>query len=136
MDNESSKVVAMVRQMAFLKQNIDSLAEEQSGLQRQYDAIRLKDLPDLMQDEGYKNLSVTGVGRVALRVDVYASIPASSKDEAYAWLIANGHEGMVAPYVQPGTLKAWCRGMLRDGVELPPELFKVVPFTMATITKE
>jgi hypothetical protein len=131
-----SKAIELAKEMNEVKAKIDCLDDERSVLQKRYDELRHKSLPDAMQDEDLRNFSVTGMGRVNLQSDVHASILAANRGAAYAWMEANGHGGLVAPYVQPGSLKAWARGLLREGVNLPEDLFKVQPFVRAVITSE
>ena len=80
-------------------------------------------------------MKVEGVGRVGLTSDLYASIAPDQKGAAYEWLSDNGHGDVVQPTVNSSTLKALMKSIIKSGKEIPSELFKVTPFTRASITK-
>jgi len=102
----------------------------------EYDAIRKYLLPERMEDEGLSNMKITGIGRISLRTDVYASILAVNKDVAYDWLRGTGHGGIIKETVHAGTLKALMKTIIKEGGDLPPEeIVKVQPYTIAVLTK-
>ena len=122
-------------EMRRIQVRLDELDAEWKPLIKRLDEIRLKEIPDLMSEEGIRTASFVGIGRVQLTSDLYVSI-VGPKDEAYGWLISNGYGGVVVDYVHPSTMKAITKEMLQNGKQPPEELFKVSPFMRASITKE
>ena len=118
-----------------LSDNIDTLKQLSTHLQKQYDTIRLVVLPEKMDEEDITNITVTGVGRVTIQSDIYFSIPTEHKDETYDWLRDHGHGDLIQETVNSSSGKAWAKEMIKKGQELPPDLFKVTPFSRAQITK-
>jgi len=129
------KLNELAEKMADIRAKLDILKEEKATLEKEYDRLRLGEIPECMDAEGIGNITLEGIGRITLTSDVYASIPATMREDAYDWLDANGHGGIIKPTVNAGTLKALIKKMMKDGVQIPPELFKVTPYTRASITK-
>jgi len=128
--------VELASMMSVLAEEISSLNDKKRVLQADYDAIRKHALPDAMDAEGISNMSVVGIGRINLRSDLYATIPAANKPAAFDWLRGTGHGGVVKEEVHTGTLKALLKSLIREGKELPPEdLIRVTPYSMAVLTR-
>lgn len=119
-----------------LSEQIDTLKNLSAHLQKQYDGIRLVVLPEKMDEEGITNITVDGVGRVSIQSDIYFSIPAPTKEEAYEWLKDNGHGDLIQETVNSSSGKAWAKEMIKKGLSLPEALFKVTPFSRSQITKK
>lgn len=126
----------MVRLQDQLNRSIDGLGESKSALQKTYDWIREGKLPELMEAQELDGLKVEGIGRVHLQSDVRASIKADNKAAAYEWLGDNGHGGLITETVNASSLKAFCKDKMKNGEELPEELFKTSVFTRAVITRK
>jgi hypothetical protein len=124
-----------IKKMSELKNRIDSMKEEMKDLNKEYDRLRLEEIPSLMEDQGIERLSVDSVGTIYLTSDLYASIPAAGREGAYEWLGDHGYGDLVTQTVNASTLKAFVKGAIERGEELPDELFKVSPFTRAAIRK-
>jgi len=128
---------AITRRMKEVSDRIDQYDEVKKKLQKEYDALRKMWLPMAMDSEGLSNMNIDGVGRVALRSDIYVSIPAAARDVAYDWLRGTGHGGIIKQTVHAGTLRSTVKEMLRKGEALPdPEVLKVTPFDIAVLTKQ
>lgn len=119
-------------------QLMDAVYEELKSVEKivsdEYDRLRLKEMPDLMIEEDMKTVTYEGIGRVQLGADVYASIPAPKRDEAYAWLRENNSGDLITETVNSSTLKAWCKEKAASGVVLP-DCFKVQPYSRISIVK-
>lgn len=127
--------VELARSMAEIRRAKDALEEQLSALNKEHDYLAKNALPRRMEDEGIEALKVEGVGRVNLRSDVYASIPAEAKDRAYEWLRDNGRANLITETVNASTLKASIRRAIEAGEPFPEQLFRVTPYTFAVITK-
>ena len=125
----------LIMAMAKVKADLEIATAEKTRLQVEYDFLRTQKIPEAMDDDGVGNITLKDVGRVSLTNDVYASIPAAQRENAYEWLRANGHGDLIKETVHTSTLKAFAKNTIKEGKELPEDLFKVTPFSRASITK-
>lgn len=107
------------------------LAEETNRL----DELRLKKIPELMQELEVTTTTFEGLGRVQLASDLYASTKEGQKQDAMQWLRDCGYEDMITETYNASTLKAVFRKMLKEGSDIPAHIFNVSPFTRASIVK-
>ena len=114
---------------------LDTLKGASTEVQKLYDLIRINKIPDLMDEQGITTVTFEGLGRLTLTSDLRASIPKHVREGAYAWLEENGFGDLVTESINPSTLKAFCKRRIKDGEELPDDLFNVSPFSRASITK-
>jgi seryl-tRNA synthetase len=93
-------------------------------------------VPELFREGNATSVTVLGY-RVTTSSVVRASIRKDTKDNAFAWLKAEGHGDLikVEPTVHPETLAAWARVELEQGTELPEELFSVYTHDTTSLTK-
>ena len=130
------------RRMVELKKEIDDVSQKKKDLQAEFDFLRLSVIPDKMENDEMSSIDIKGVGRLGLTLDAHVTVLKDNRGEFYAWLEENGHGGMIAPYAQPGTVKAWAKDMFKrdaegeEDCELPEDLIKVEPFFRASITKK
>lgn len=120
----------------FQKQLMDTheMADSlKSTIGKVYDWVRTGLVPEKMDEEGLELLKIEGIGRVSLTSDINVSI--INKDEEFKWLEESGHGDLITETVNASSLKALLRRMIRDGKEVPEAIFKVIPFTRASITK-
>lgn len=125
----------LIREMDSIRQAKERIEESLSGINKVYDYLRLTAIPKHFEADGISNMRVDGVGRVGLTSDLYASIAPDRKGAAYEWLADNGHGGAIQTTVNSSTLKALMKSIIKSGEEIPGDLFKVTPFTRASITK-
>ena len=126
--------VEMARFMNELMQAHEQADELKSTIGKVYDWVRTGMLPEKMDEEGIDLLRVDGVGRVSLTSDINVSVV--DKDESFKWLEESGHSDMITETVNASSLKALLRRLIRDGKEVPEAIYKVTPFTRASITKQ
>lgn len=131
----SESIKELAKRLRYVMDDLDELAKKKSVLYKEYEDLRKVQIPEAMEELGLDNVKITDVGRISLRSDLYATIPGDHKEEAYSWLMENGFGGIVKDYVQPSTMKAFCKEQIKEGVELPDDLFKVTPYTMAALTR-
>ena len=114
------------------KEKQDEIAKEAG---KKFDYLRLNLVPKLADDNGVTSMSVDDVGRMTIAGDLYVSIPANQKENAYQWLSDTGHGDLITTTINASTLKAAVKAMIVGGEELPEEMFKVTPFSRASITR-
>ena len=123
----------MATRMRQLQQEKDAMDERWKAITAELDELRLRQIPEWMAENDIRTATIDGIGRVGLTADCYVSI--LDRYNAYEWLRGHGYEDLIQPYVQPSTMKAAVKDALKQGGSFPEELFKVQPFTRASITK-
>lgn len=134
-DLEQLSLVGLIKEMADTKTRLDAATKEKANLQKKYDALRIGMIPERMDEEELTTLTVEGIGRVSLTPDIFSSVPGETKDEAWDWLRDNGHGEIIKETINAGTLKAVLKAMMKKGEDFPTELFKVIPYSRASITR-
>lgn len=132
---DSMSLVELVRAMKHWQNTKEQFDEMLKQANKHFDFLRITKIPQVMEDEGIPRLTVEGVGRVSLTADMHVSVKSDMKDAFYEWLRDNGRADLIQPNVNPSTLKAAVKGMVREGEEVPEHLLNVSPFTRASITK-
>jgi len=108
------------------------LEERLKEVNAEFDVLRLELVPGVMEADGIERAVVSGVGRVTLTGDMHVRV--SDLPTFYEWLHENGLQDLIKETVAPATLKAFAKGRIKEGKELP-ESVSVSPFTRASITK-
>jgi len=128
----------LVSEMLDLKSNVDELEALLKTTKEQYDGLRKRRLPDLMQElglvgpDGKGGFTHSSGASIYLKVDVYAYCKKEYEPAFFAWLRANGHGDIIRETVHPSTLKAFAKERVQDGEPLPPQL-TVTPETTAVL---
>ena len=92
-------------------------------------------LPDLFHDASVDTVRTLNGYNVAITEDISVSIPADSKPDAYTWLQDNGYGDIITTTVNSSTLKATMKEILKDGVIVPEEVFKVTTLNKYRVTQ-
>lgn len=120
--------------MQDLQRQKDAQDEASKVLGIEIDNLRLKQIPELMDQLEVKNATFQGIGRVQLAADLYCSTKAGKKEEAMLWLRDMGLDDMISETYNATSMKALVRRLMVDGAELP-ECLNVTPFIRASIVK-
>ena len=131
---ESLNLHDLAVKLTEIRKELDEIKVRSAEFNKRYDYIRLNLIPGLMEESDISTVTYEDVGRITVTGDIYASIPAASRDDAYSWLRENGFGDLITDYVHPGTLKSFLKGQIKKGREIP-EFFRVHPFERASITK-
>lgn len=121
--------------MKILQEKKDVLEEQLKEINKDLDRLRILEIPQVMESLGVKTTTFEGLGRVQLANDIFASTREGKRDAAMQWLRDCGYEGMITETYNASSLKALFRRMLKDGGEIPDDVFNVTPFTRASIVK-
>lgn len=135
-DFEALSLNEAISLMSELKLKSDALGDERAEINKKYDVLRMNIVPSKMEEAGEESKTISGIGRITLQADVFASIPAPMRDQAYEWLDEHGHGDIIKPTVNASTLKALIKSLIRKGTEIPESIFKVTPVTRAVITRK
>ncbi len=127
---------SLCAQFKELQATKDDLEAKLTETNKALDELRLQKIPELMAELDVRNATFTGLGRVQLASDLYASTKAGKKDEAMQWLRDCGYEDMISETYNASSLKALFRRMITDTGTMPPdEIFSVTPFIRASLVK-
>lgn len=132
---DSISLVDLVTAMAELQRYKEALEDSLKLVNKELDFLRITKIPGQMEDEGIDRITVSGVGRVSLTADMHVSVKADKKPEFFEWLRDNGRGDLLQENINPSTLKATIKGLVKNGEEIPEDLLNVSPFTRAAITK-
>lgn len=88
-----------------------------------------------MDQEGVQNSTFPGIGRLGISPIVRASVRAGAKDQAYEWLETHGHGDLITQTVNSSSLAALIRREIKEGNDVPEEIFNVHQYDLATVTK-
>ena len=122
-----------VRAQAEARRLLDAATEVKSALEKRHDWLRTAVVPPKMDERGITNVTLAGIGRVHLQDDVYVTIPADTKPQAYEWFRDNGKGNLITETINGSTLAAFVRQAIKKGDDMP-EGVKITPYTKAVLT--
>lgn len=129
------KLQELARELSTLKTEKDKIEETLSAINKRIEILARQEIPEAMDEAGVQDVKFEGIGKIYLKGDVFASIPAEARDAAYEWLDATGRGSLVKPTVNSSSLKAAVKEWISQGEEIPEELIKVTPYTQAVLTR-
>ncbi len=123
------------RAYAEVRRQIDEAEERLKPLKRRKEWLERTHIPTAFDDQGVTVLKVDGLGRFSLRGDAFVSIKRGMKPKVFEWLDDMGKGDLIKKEVNPSTLKALTKAMIKEGEEIPSDLINYTPFTAVTLTK-
>lgn len=120
--------------MANLQAAKEQREEVMKQLTEQLDDVRLRQIPNLMEELQVKTATFEGIGRVQLAADLYCSTVKGQQEKAMVWLRDCGYEEMISESYNATSMKALIRRLIEAGTEIP-EFMSVTPFVRASIVK-
>jgi len=112
----------------------DAVAEADAALKTAKEKERVlkeETLPGMMQELGVTKMALEDGNEITVAQEVYASVPAHAKEQAWAWLEANNFGGLIKTEVQV----AFGKGELEDALELLDKLAEI-GVTNGTISRD
>ena len=135
----SGNYIDVIRHFNDVRLAAAQIKEAREALKSMEDMLSGNIVPDFVrrakEELGVKTpIVLEGVGRVTVSYRFSASM--LDKEKGIDWLKGNGHGGLVQETVNSSTLSAFAKDMFENqGVELPPEVFKVGTNPYTSITK-
>ncbi len=105
-----------------------------SAINEELDTIK-KYTAERMDREGVQNATFPDIGRLGIAPIVRASVKADQKQGAYSWLQDHGHGDLITTTVNASSLAALIRREIKAGNEVPEDIFNVMQYDVATVTK-
>lgn len=125
----------LVERMQELGQQKTNLEDQLKVVNAWYDVLRMEAIPTAMEDAGIERVAYDGIGRVSLTPDVLVSVKSGAKDDLFEWLDQHKFGDLIQPTLNSSTLKAFVKGRIKKGEELPNDFLNVTPIVRASITK-
>jgi hypothetical protein len=126
--------VALIRHFADMREVMDRIKTAREALQEMTDALSAVHVPDIMREVGIKTINVEGVGRVTVSHRYSCSI--LDKPKGFEWLRDNDAGALVQETVNSSALASYAKRRLEeDGMDMPPDIFKVGTNPYTSITK-
>jgi hypothetical protein len=125
---------ALAEMMKVMREEKDELEAQLKLVNAKYDVLRYEAIPNKMDEEGMeKGPTYDGIGRISLTADLFVST--KDKNGLFSWLRDFGMGDIIQPSVNASTLKAFIKGRMKDGKDVPSEFVNITPVTRASITK-
>lgn len=124
---------ALVERQKLLQLEKEELEAQLKLVNAVYDVLRLELVPAKMDEDNVERVTYDGIGRVSLTADMYVTV--NNKTGLFEWLSDEGFGDLIQPTVNASTLKAFVKGRMKDGKDVPAEFLNIKPFTRASITK-
>jgi len=112
-----------------------ALEEQLAEANKEFDKIRLVEIPTMMESLGVKNATFDGLGRVQLASDLYANTREGQKGAAMQWLRDCGYSALIQETYNASSIKAIFRALIKEGTMPPEDIFSVTPFIRASIVR-
>ena len=120
--------------MQGLQTEKETLEESLKTTNAAIDDLRLKQIPEMMDQIEVRNATFPGIVRIHLAADLYCSTKAGQKDAAMQWLRDMEMDGMISETYNASSMKALVRRLIEQGAEIP-DCLNVSPFIRASIVK-
>ena len=134
-DYDSMTIPHLADCLKSMKRQLDEAAEAKTYIQKKYDYLSIEVIPDRMDEEDIKSLTIKGLGRMQLKSDIRCNVLAANKEAVQNWLTDNGHASMINPTINSGTFKAFIKERMKDGKDWPEDLVNVSPYSRASVVK-
>lgn len=127
--------IFLIHHFDEVRKATDTIKEARKALDEIEDNLSKQTVPDALRLVGVKHTYVEGIGRVGISNRFSCSM--LDKDMGFQWLRDNGHDGLITLTVNSSSLSAFAKELIEgEGVELPPEIFKVGTQSYTSITKK
>ena len=135
-DNLSKKtLVELAKLQNDTKQKIDDIKGALTLLTSFYELLRKYHVPNAMEAQGIKNISIDGVGQVVNSKSYYVSIESDRQEDAYNWLRDNGHGLLIKETVNNNSLRALLTDYINNGGAINENIFRVHEYHLTKIVK-
>ena len=125
----------LATEFLFLKSEKERIKKEETAINKRFDTLTMKVIPDKMAEDGFQNVTLKGIGRIQLSKQAYCSVPAGMKFELFKWLKDNDFEELITEVVNSSTLKAFITEQSELGNDIPETIVNYQPFMRATVVK-
>lgn len=125
--------VEMAEMFRLLRELYEAADRIKKHYGKAFDWLRVYYIPNRMDDLGASSIKLPGLGRLGLTDDL--RVKTLDKDGAFRWLEDQDLGDLITETINASTLKATLRRMLKKGEQVPDDLFELVPFTRANLTK-
>lgn len=130
---KNAELRALVEAMNAYRKDKEDTERALAKINAYYDVLRFEKVPEQMESDGVENVRYEGIGLVTLTADLRVAV--KDKKGLFAWLRSKKLGSLIQEGVNPSTLKASIKGMMKNGKPMPTEFVRIDPITRAAITK-
>lgn len=88
-------MASLARALLDADQEVDNAEQELKDAKEKARVLREETIPSAMQELGLEELKLSTGQKLSIKQEVYASIPAANKVQAYDWLNDHGFGGLI-----------------------------------------
>ena len=88
-------MASLARALLDADQEVDNAEQELKDAKEKARVLREETIPSAMQELGLEELKLNTGQKLSIKQEVYASIPAANKGQAYDWLNDHGFGGLI-----------------------------------------
>jgi len=127
------ELAAEFKRLKAMKEETEELLKRINGA---YGMLACEFIPEAMEREGLQSpVKFDGIGRISLTADLFVSVIPGRKEGLFEWLEMNNLGSLVQPTLNASTLKAFVKGRLMNGGDVPEGFVNITPVTRASILK-
>lgn len=90
-----SEMAELARALVDADKDVDKVEQDLKDAKERARVLREETIPAAMQEMGLEEVKLETGQKISIKQDVYASIPAASKGQAYDWLNEHGFGGLI-----------------------------------------
>jgi len=85
----------------------------------EFELLRKKVLPEIMDEQGFTTVKIEGVGRIQIGFQVSAK--QIDKVALFDWMRENGHPDLITDVINASTLGSFIKTQIAQGDPIPPD---------------
>ena len=102
-----------------LKDQYDAEKAISSHTYAEFELLRKKVLPEVMDEQGFQTVKIEGVGRIQIGFQVSAK--QVDKEALFQWMKENGHPDLIAEVINASTLGSFIKTQIAQGDPIPDD---------------
>ena len=130
-----TSIADYAKELYDLRAEKDQLEDRLKELNHRKNELERDLIPSMMDDLEQDKVTITGIGTIYLRPDLFANYVKDDEEEVFKWLRENGHGDIIKPTIHYSTLRAWAKEQLENNGAVPTQL-RVTPFMQATLRRK
>jgi hypothetical protein len=124
----------LAEQLKAAQADYDGKRAISTAAKKALDKLRMRTIPNAMEDLGITSVNLDGIGRLGVTVKSNCSTREDCGPRLLQWFEDNDPD-IVTETISSSTLKAWVTEQIKTGGEWPQDLINFGPYSYASITK-
>lgn len=127
----SQGMTVLVEKMVELKAQLDAMETHRKAVQKEYDDLRKRLLPQVLGDQGLTSVK-TPLGTLSVRYRSHATVPKDRQQECRDWCRANDCADLLT--LEPTTAQWLVNSLITEGEPIP-DFIRVFNEATAVLTR-